>query len=95
MKSQKGKHLVLSIEVSDTGIGIAKDKISHVFEPFKQEDDSTTRKYGGTGLGLVITKSFIELLVVSRAPTCKMKVKKTYCQVGHLCVKLSPANTNS
>jgi len=46
--------------VEDTGIGIAKDKLSKVFESFSQEGDDTTRKYGGTGLGLTITKKFIE-----------------------------------
>lgn len=46
--------------VEDTGIGIAEDKLSKVFESFSQEGDDTTRKYGGTGLGLTITKKFIE-----------------------------------
>lgn len=46
--------------VEDSGIGIAEDKLSKVFESFSQEGDDTTRKYGGTGLGLTITKKFIE-----------------------------------
>jgi len=52
----------LEIMVRDTGIGIAKDKLPYIFDPFVQADTSTTRKYEGTGLGLAITKRFVELL---------------------------------
>ena len=51
----------LEFAVQDTGIGIAEDKLTSVFESFTQESSSTTRKYGGTGLGLTITKQLIEL----------------------------------
>ncbi len=51
----------LKVEVADTGIGIPAEKIKHIFENFYQSDSSTTRKYGGTGLGLGITKKLVEL----------------------------------
>ncbi|MEO6353318.1 MAG: response regulator, partial [Burkholderiaceae bacterium] len=54
--------IMLRIEVSDTGIGMDQDTADHVFESFAQADRSTTRKYGGTGLGLTISKQLVELM---------------------------------
>jgi two-component system cell cycle sensor histidine kinase PleC len=51
----------LSLSVNDTGIGIPSNKLREVLEPFGQVDDATSRQHGGTGLGLPITKSLIEM----------------------------------
>jgi signal transduction histidine kinase/DNA-binding response OmpR family regulator len=56
------KFLNIDISVTDTGIGIPMDKLKKIFESFTQVDSSTTRKYGGTGLGLTISRSLAELM---------------------------------
>jgi PAS domain S-box-containing protein len=53
---------VFKIMVKDTGVGITKDSRSKIFKPFIQQDSSTTKKFGGTGLGLTICKKFVELM---------------------------------
>ena len=61
-KTDGGQKLKIRLEVEDTGIGISKDKFNRVFQKFSQIDDSSTRKFGGTGLGLIISKELVKLL---------------------------------
>lgn len=60
--SANDNQLELAFQIKDTGIGIPEDKVSRLFKAFSQVDSSTTRKYGGTGLGLVISQRLVELM---------------------------------
>lgn len=61
-QSESVDDLLVRFEVSDTGIGIAPEAIPRLFATFEQADNSTTRKYGGTGLGLAVSKKIAQLM---------------------------------
>ncbi len=68
----------IEFQVSDTGIGMTPEQAAKIFEPFTQADASTTRKYGGTGLGLTITREFCRLIGGEAKVTSKLGTGSTF-----------------
>jgi len=60
-QEQKDKTRFVEVSITDTGIGISQENLDHIFEPFAQVETSYNRKYQGTGLGLSLSKTLIEL----------------------------------
>jgi len=62
IKDSDENKITISFEIKDSGIGMTTEQIDRIFEPFMQADDTISRRFGGTGLGLTITKNIIELM---------------------------------
>lgn len=89
--SQSEQELTLNIQVIDTGIGIPEEKIDNLFKPFSQVDTSTTRNFGGTGLGLVITKKLVEQMQGSIGLTSDQACGSNF----HFTLKLKPSKNTA
>lgn len=107
--SKNVEEILLSFQIIDTGIGIPEHKINRLFKPFSQVDSSTTRKFGGTGLGLVISKKLVEQMngeiEVSSVPNIgstfrftlslktSPKLKNNHAPLNHHVILLEPSIT--
>jgi two-component system sensor histidine kinase BarA len=60
LEKKKQNHVVIKVSVTDTGIGLTEEERSNIFQAFTQADNTTARKFGGTGLGLVISQKLVE-----------------------------------
>ncbi|MBI1247905.1 response regulator [bacterium] len=86
--------LMLEFSVNDTGVGIAQDKLEVIFDVFEQADNSMTRRYGGTGLGLTISSSLAQLLGGEITVTSEPGVGSTFRFSVLVHTSDSPADTD-
>ena len=82
---------VLQFSVSDSGLGIAKENLPHLFQPFSQADNSTTRKFGGSGLGLSIVRSLARVMDGDAGVSSTLGVGSSFW----FCIKVAVAEDNA
>ena len=91
----RGHSLLLRIEVADEGIGLSPEQQTRLFQVFSQVDDSSTRKYGGSGLGLVISKRLAKLMGGDAGVTSESGAGATFWMTARLRRATSPALRSS
>lgn len=84
VQDRGARHHVLRVAVKDTGVGIAAEKLEQIFEPFTQADISSTRRFGGTGLGLTIARNLVTLMGGEIAVESTLGVGSVFCFVVRL-----------
>jgi len=90
------EYSMLECEVLDTGVGISEEQLSRLFSPFSQADNSVTRNFGGSGLGLVICKRMAEMMggrIEVTSELGKGSSFKMFVDIGQVDDSLSPAKT--